>query len=55
MPAYWAMRGFRSVTIDGGGMSEVALPLAVLAGFGALFALIALRRFDVEDAKVAWA
>lgn len=55
MPAYWAMRGFRAVTIDGGGLSEVALPLAVLLGFAVVFAAIALRRFDVEDAKIAWA
>lgn len=54
-PAYWAMRGFRSVTIDGGGLSEVALPLAVLAGFTAVFAVVARLRFEVEDAKVAWA
>jgi ABC-2 type transport system permease protein len=54
-PAYWAMRGFRAVTIDGGGLAEVALPLAVLAGFTVLFGTIALRRFDVEDAKISWA
>ncbi|HEU5151521.1 MAG TPA: ABC transporter permease [Iamia sp.] len=54
-PAYWAMRGFRAVTIDGGGLADVALPLAVLAGFTVVFATIALRRFDVEDAKIAWA
>jgi len=54
-PAYWAMRGFRSVTIDGGGLGEVALPLVVLAGFTLVFAVVALRRFEVEDAKIAWA
>ena len=54
-PAYWAMRGFRSVTIDGGGFSEVALPLAVLVGFAAVFAVVARVRFEVEDAKIAWA
>jgi ABC-2 type transport system permease protein len=54
-PAYWAMRGFRSVTIEGGGFSEVALPMAVLAGFTAVFAVVALLRFEVEDSKVAWA
>lgn len=54
-PAYWAMRGFRSVTIDGGGFPEVALPLAVLVGFAVVFAVVARVRFEVEDAKIAWA
>lgn len=54
-PAYWAMRGFRSVTMDGGGLPEVALPLAVLAGFTVLFAVVAINRFQVEATKVSWA
>ena len=54
-PAYWAMRGFRSVTIDGGSWNDVVLPLAVLAGFTAAFTAVALLRFDVEDSKVSWA
>jgi ABC-2 type transport system permease protein len=54
-PAYWAMRGFRSVTMDGGGLPEVALPLVVLAGFSVAFALISLNRFHVEATKVSWA
>lgn len=54
-PAYWAMRGFRAVTIDSGGMGEVLLPLAVLAGFTVVFTVVALARFEVEDSKVSWA
>jgi hypothetical protein len=49
------MRGFRSVTIDGGGFPEVALPLAVLGGFALVFGAVAVARFEVEEAKVAWA
>jgi len=54
-PAYWAMRGFRAVTIDSGGIGDVLLPLAVLAGFTVAFTVVALVRFEVEDAKVSWA
>ncbi len=54
-PTYWAMRGFRSVIIDGGGFGAVALPIAVLGGFTVAFALIAALRFGVEESKVSWA
>jgi ABC-2 type transport system permease protein len=54
-PTYWAMRGFRSVIIDGGGLSSVALPVAVLAAFSAGFTIIAVLRFGVEEAKLSWA
>jgi ABC-2 type transport system permease protein len=54
-PAYWAMRGFRSVTIESGGLAEVALPIAVLAAFSVAFLVVAVVRFEVEDTKVSWA
>ena len=54
-PAYWAMEGFRAVTFEPGGLGDVALPLAVLAGFTVVFTAIALARFEAEDTKVAWA
>lgn len=54
-PAYWAMRGFRSVLFDGEGLAAVALPVAILLGFSTVFNLIAVRRFRIEEAKVSWA
>jgi ABC-2 type transport system permease protein len=54
-PTYWAMRGFNSVTIAGGGLSSVALPVAALAAFSAGFTVIAAMRFGVEEAKLSWA
>lgn len=54
-PAYWAMRGFRSVLFDGAGLSAVALPVAVLLGFSVVFVAIAAKGFKVEEAKVSWA
>jgi ABC-2 type transport system permease protein len=54
-PTYWAMRGFRSVVLDGQGLGGVALPVGVLAAMGVLFAVVALFRLRFDDAKVAWA
>jgi len=54
-PAYWAMQGFRSVTVEGGGLGDVAGPIAILAGFAIAFTVVAALRFRVEDTKVSWA
>lgn len=54
-PAHWAIRGFRAVTLEPGGVGDVALPLAVLLGFALVFATVAVLRFDVEESKVSWA
>lgn len=54
-PAHWAVEGFRAVTLDAGGLGDVAVPLAVLAGFTVVCGGIAVARFDVESAKVSWA
>jgi ABC-2 type transport system permease protein len=54
-PTYWAMRGFRSVILDGRGSAGVLLPIAVLLGMSALFAVIALVRFRFDDTKTSWA
>jgi ABC-2 type transport system permease protein len=54
-PQYWAMQGFTAVTIEGGGFSDVVVPIAVLLGFTVVCAVIALLRFEVEDSKIAWA
>lgn len=54
-PSYWAMRGFRSVILDDGGLGDVALPVAVLLVFTAAFSAVAVARFRVEETKTAWA
>lgn len=54
-PAYWAVEGFRAVTLEPGGFGDVLGPFAVLLGFAALFALVARARFEVESTKIAWA
>ena len=54
-PQYWAMRGLRSLILDGKGTSAVGLPVAVLCGYALLFVIIALWRLRFDDAKVGWA
>ena len=51
-PQYWAMRGFRSTILDGGGVSSVLLPIGVLLAFGAVAAGLALLRFRFDDVDV---
>jgi len=53
-PTYWIMRGFRSVILDGHGLTAVALPCCVLLGMSVVFAAVALRRFRFSDAKVSF-
>ena len=53
-PTYWAMRGFRSVILDGAGMGAMVKPIAALGAMGVLFALVALRRLRFDEAKTAW-
>lgn len=54
-PAYWAMQGFREVTMEGGTVGDVLVPVAVLGAFAVVFAAVALARFEVESSKVSWA
>ncbi|MGH2757693.1 MAG: ABC transporter permease [Actinomycetota bacterium] len=51
-PTYWAMRGFRSVILEGGGVASVLLPTIVLLLFGAAFTAIAVVKFNFEETKV---
>lgn len=54
-PAYWAMRGFRSILFDGAGLAAIALPVGVLGAFSVVFTVVAARQFRVEETKVSWA
>lgn len=53
-PTFWAMRGFRTAILDGGGVTDVLAPASALLLFTAAFLLVARLRFRVEDAKRAW-
>ena len=50
-PAYWALEGFRTVTLDDGTLTDVLVPVAALLGASALATLVAARRFRVSDEK----
>ncbi len=43
-PTAWAMDAYRAILLRGGGLREVALPLAVLVGCAALFYVLAVAR-----------
>ncbi len=53
-PTYWAMRGFRSVILDGRSLGGVLLPTGVLAAMTVLFAAVALARFRFDEPKLGW-
>jgi ABC-2 type transport system permease protein len=53
-PTYWAMRGFERVVLSGAGLSAVLLPVAVLLGLAAVFALTARLLFRFDQVKVPW-
>lgn len=52
LPTYWAMKGFREVILEGGGVADVVVPVVVMAGFGILFTGLAAMRFRFEETKV---
>jgi ABC-2 type transport system permease protein len=53
-PTYWAMRGFRSVLLEGGGFAAVVLPCCVLIGMSCICIAVSLRRFRFSDTKVGF-
>jgi len=52
IPTYWAMKGFQSVILEDGGITDVAGATLVMIGFGVLFTVLAAWKFRFEDAKV---
>ena len=48
IPQYWANRALSSLMLRGLGLADVALEIAVLLGFTAIFFLIGLWRFDFD-------
>jgi ABC-2 type transport system permease protein len=51
MPTYWAMKGFRLVILDDGGIADVVPSLLAMAAFGLVFAVLAAAKFRFEDTK----
>ena len=51
-PAYWMLKGFRAVVLDGGGLDATIVPAAMTLVFAAGMAAVALWRFSITDEKV---
>jgi ABC-2 type transport system permease protein len=54
-PAYWSMKAYRAVILDGASPSGILRPCAFLLAFTAAFTVIALVAFSTEERKTAWA
>jgi len=52
-PAYWVLRGINAVVLSGGGMAQVAEPIAVLCLFAGGAVAITAARFRFGEVKVA--
>jgi ABC-2 type transport system permease protein len=50
-PAYWAMKGHRSVFLEAGSLADVALPVSVLMIAAAVLMGLATFRFRVDETK----
>lgn len=50
-PAYWAMRGHRSVFLESGGVADVLLPVLVLLTAAIVLGLAAAARFRLDETK----
>lgn len=53
-PGYWAVRGYRSVIVEGAGVADVGLPVAMLLVFAVIAAALAAVRFRFEETKVGF-
>ena len=50
-PVAWAMDGFKNITIRGFGFESVLIPAAALAGYAALFFILAVWRLNAAEEK----
>ncbi|UQX03554.1 ABC transporter permease [Streptomyces sp. RerS4] len=54
VPSYWAMRGFSTVILDGGGVRAVLLPAGVLCAFAAGLTVVTLLFLRAHHRKLSW-
>ena len=55
IPTHWAMKGFNALLIDEEGFAGAVVPSLVILGIAAVFAAIAIKRFDFETVKTSFA
>jgi ABC-2 type transport system permease protein len=53
-PQYWTMRASHDLILNGKAAGAVLVPMAMLAGFTAVFVVIAIRRLRVDEPKTGW-
>ena len=51
-PAYWMLKGFREVILEGKGAEATIVPAAAILAFAGLLAGAAMLRFNMTDEKV---
>ena len=51
-PAYWMLKGFRDIVLDGRGADATIVPAAIVLRFAGAMAAAAVLRFSVTDEKV---
>ncbi|WP_103500278.1 MULTISPECIES: ABC transporter permease [Streptomyces] len=54
VPSYWAMRGFSTVILDGGGVADVLVPAGVLCAFALALAALTAAFFRADHRKLSW-
>lgn len=54
VPSYWAMRGFTTVILDGGGVADVLVPAAALSAFAVGLTALTLVFFRADQRKLSW-
>lgn len=54
-PGYWAVQGYQAVILDGAGPAGVLRHAGVLALFGVVLGVLAIRQFKSDETKTAWA
>lgn len=55
LPTYWAVQGFETVMLDGGGVADVTQELAVLGLFAVGLLLVGSWIFDPDKRRSTWA
>jgi ABC-2 type transport system permease protein len=51
-PAYWMLKGFREVILEGRGLEATIVPAGVVLVFSAVMAVVAMLRFNVTEEKI---
>ncbi len=50
-PAYWSMRGYTTVVLDGGGLADIVRPLSVIGVVSIAAAVLSAWRFRLAEPK----